>query len=206
MGSDMSHDFVNDEFLFSCTAIFIESTLLLTHESCLPTRLTSNDKRSILFSMIKKDDNDEYDKVALHIDTYQIYSPFQLVRLAFQNDFLVNKTYTKLNDRKLNKEKINELYCVLVLNQYDIRQIRLINDFERQFIFDENISLFSFVNSNNDEDDEWSFSPVVCIINDKLNDWTIVGISGRQLKHKCKIINQMKYCQMTFVYSSTWID
>jgi hypothetical protein len=206
MGSDMSHDFVNDEFLFSCTAIFIESTLLLTHESCLPTRLTSNDKRSILFSMIKKDDNDEYDKVALHIDTYQIYSPFQLVRLAFQHDFLVNKTYTKLNDGKLNKEKINELYCVLVLNQYDIRQIRLINDFERQFIFDENISVFSFVNSNNDEDDEWSFSPVVCIINDKLNDWTIVGISGRQLKHKCKIINQMKYCQMTFVYSSTWID
>ncbi len=206
MGSDMSHDFVNDEFLFSCTAIFIESTLLLTHESCLPTRLTSNDKRSILFSMIKKDDNDEYDKVALHIDTYQIYSPFQLVRLAFQHDFLVNKTYTKLNDGKLNKEKINELYCVLVLNQYDIRQIRLINDFERQFIFDENISVFSFVNANNDEDDEWSFSPVVCIINDKLNDWTIVGISGRQLKHKCKIINQMKYCQMTFVYSSTWID
>jgi hypothetical protein len=156
--------------------------------------------------MIKKDDNDEYDKIALHIDTYQIYSPFQLVRLAFQHDFLVNKTYTKLNDGKLNKEKINELYCVLVLNQYDIRQIRLINDFERQFIFDENISVFSFVNSNNDEDDEWSFSPVVCIINDKLNDWTIVGISGRQLKHKCKIINQMKYCQMTFVYSSTWID
>ncbi|CAF4795460.1 unnamed protein product, partial [Rotaria magnacalcarata] len=84
MNSDISHDFVNDEFLFSCTSIFIEPTLLLTHDSCLPTRLTSNDRRSILFSLTKKADNDEYDRVALHIDTYQIYSPFQLVRLAYQ--------------------------------------------------------------------------------------------------------------------------
>ncbi|CAF3559370.1 unnamed protein product, partial [Rotaria sp. Silwood2] len=105
---------------------------------------------------------------------------------------------------KLNKEKINELYCVLVLNEYDIRQIRLINDFERQFIFYDNISLFSFINEN-DDDDEWSFSPIVCILNDKFQDWTIVGISGQQLKHQCKIVNQIKYCQMTFVYSSTWI-
>jgi hypothetical protein len=82
LGSDISHDFVNDEFLFSCTAIFIESTLLLTHESCLPTRLTSNDKRSILFSFIQKTPD----------------------------------------------------------NEYDIMQTRLINDFERQFIFDDNIS------------------------------------------------------------------
>jgi len=203
MGSDISHDFINDEFLFSCTAIFIESTLILTHESCLPTRLTNNDKRSILFSLIKKDENDEYDKVALHIHTYQIYSPFQLIRLAYQHDFLVNKTFKKLNHLKLNNENINELYCVIVINEYDIRQIKLINNFERQFIFDDNISLFSFQNSNNDEDDEWSFSPIVCIINDKLKDWTIVGISGQQLKHKCKIINQIKYCQMTFIYSSS---
>ncbi|CAF3633703.1 unnamed protein product [Adineta steineri] len=207
MGSDISHDFINDEFLFSCTAIFIDPTLLLTHESCLPTRLTSSDKRSILFSLIKNDDNDEYDKVALHIDTYQIYSPFQLVRLAFQHDFLVNKTYKILNDIKLNKQNINELYCVLVLNENDIKPIKLINDFEKQFIFDENISVFSFHNStNNNEDDEWLFSPILCVMNDKLNDWIIVGISGRQLKHKCKIFNQIKYCQMTFIYSSTWID
>ncbi len=203
MGSDISHDFINDEFLFSCTAIFIESTLLLTHESCLPTRLTSNDKRSILFSLIPKEDNNEYDKVALHIQTYQIYSPFQLIRLAYQHDFLVNKTFQKLNQRKLIDENINELYCVIVFNEYDIRQIRLINNFERQFIFDDQISLFSFVNANND-DDEWLFSPIACILNDKYQDWTIVGISGQQLKHKCKIINQIKYCQMTFVYSSTW--
>jgi len=203
MGSDISHDFINDEFLFSCTAIFIESTLLLTHESCLPTRLTSNDKRSILFSLIPKEDNNEYDKVALHIQTYQIYSPFQLIRLAYQHDFLVNKTFQKLNQRKLIDENINELYCVIVFNEYDIRQIRLINNFERQFIFDDQISLFSFVNANND-DDEWLFSPIACILNDKYKDWTIVGISGQQLKHKCKIINQIKYCQMTFVYSSTW--
>ncbi|CAF4064624.1 unnamed protein product [Rotaria sp. Silwood2] len=183
MGSDISHDFVNDEFLFSCNAIFIESTLLLTHESCLPTHLTPNDKRSILFSLMKKIDNDEYDKIALHIDTYQIYSPFQLVRLAFHHEFLVNKTYKKVNNLKLNKEKINELYCVLILNEYDIRQIRLINDFERQFIFYDNISLFSFINEN-DDDDEWSFSPIVCILNDKFQDWTIVGISGQQLKHQ----------------------
>ena len=71
--------------------------------------------------------------------------------------------------------------------------MRLINNFERQFIFDDNISLFSFINSNNDEDNKWTFSPIVCIINDKLIDWTIVGISGRQLKHKYKIINQIKY-------------
>ncbi|CAF3686388.1 unnamed protein product [Rotaria socialis] len=207
MGSDISHDFVNDEFLFSCTSIFIEPTLLLTHDSCLPTRLTSNDRRSILFSLTKKADNDEYDRVALHIDTYQIYSPFQLVRLAYQHDFLVNKTFKKLNNIKLNKEKINELYCVLVFNENDIRQVRLINDFERQFIFYDNISLFSFVNTNDDDDDdEWSFSPILCILDDNVKDWTIVGISGQQLKHKCTIINQIKYCQMTFVYSSTWID
>jgi hypothetical protein len=206
MGSDISHDFINDEFLFSCTAVFLEPSLFLTHETCLPTHLTSNDKRSILFSMIKKDENDEYDKVGLHIDTYQIYSPFQLIRLSFQHDFLVNKTFKKLNNMKLNHENVSNLYCVLVLNEYDIRQIRLINHFERQFIFDENISIFSFVNSNNDEDDEWIFSPIVCIMKDNFNDWTIVGISGNQLKHKCKIINQIKYCQMTFIYSSTWFD
>jgi hypothetical protein len=203
MGSDISQDFINDEFLFSCTAIFIESTLLLTHESCLPTRLTSNDKRSILFSLIKNNENDEYDKVALHINTYQIYSPFQIIRLSYQHDFLVNKTFKKLNNLKLNNENINNLYCVIIINEYDIRQMRLINNFERQFIFDDNISLFSFQYLNNDEDDEWTFSPIACIINDKLKDWTIVGISGRQLKHKCKIFNQIKYCQMTFVYSSS---
>ncbi|UJR21682.1 hypothetical protein I4U23_024759 [Adineta vaga] len=158
--------------------------------------------------MVKKDEIGEYDKVALHIDTYQIYSPFQLVRLAYQHDFLVNKTWKKLQDHKLLKEKIHELQCVLVLNENHVRRIRFINDFERQFVFDENISLFSFINATNDEedtDDEWSFSPIVCVLNGKMNDWTIVGISGRQLKHKCKIFNQMKYCQMTFVYSSTWI-
>ncbi|CAF1295775.1 unnamed protein product [Rotaria magnacalcarata] len=208
MNSDISHDFVNDEFLFSCTSIFIEPTLLLTHDSCLPTRLTSNDRRSILFSLTKKADNDEYDRVALHIDTYQIYSPFQLVRLAYQHDFLANKTFKKLNNIKLNKEKINEFYCVLVFNENDIRQVRLINDFERQFIFYDNISLFSFVNTNDDDDDddEWPFSPILCILDDNIKDWTIVGISGQQLKHKCEIINQIKYCQMTFVYSSTWFD
>lgn len=202
MNSDISHDFITDEFLFSCTAIFLESTLFLTHESCIPTRLTSNDKRSILFSLIKKDDDDEYDKVALHIDSYQIFSPFQLVRLAYQHDFLVNKTFKKLNSMKLNQENLTKLYCVIVINENDIRQIRLMNNFQRQFIFDENISLFSFENFNNDEDEEWTFSPIVCTINNQLIDWTIVGISGRQLKHKCKIINQIKYCQMTFVYSS----
>ena len=59
MGSDISHDFITDEFLFSCTAIFLDPKVFLTHESCLPTHLTSNDKRSILFSLIKKEDSDE---------------------------------------------------------------------------------------------------------------------------------------------------
>lgn len=208
MGSDMSQDFINDEFLFSCTAVLIEPTLLLTHESCLPTRLSSNDKRSILFSLTKKPNNDEYDRVALHIETYQIYSPFQLVRLAYEHDFLVNKTFKKLNNGKLNKENVNELYCVLVINEFDIRQIRLMNDFERQFIFYDNVSVFSFVdlNDDDDDDDEWAFSPIFCILNDKLKDWTIVGISGQQLKHQCRTVNQIKYCQMTFIYSSTWFD
>ena len=209
MDNDLSYDFVNDEFLFSCTAIFIDSILFLTHESCLPTHLINNDKRSILFSLISKSNTNEYDKVALHIDAYQIYSPFQLVRLAFHHDFLVNKTYKKLNNIKLNKDNLNEFYCVLVLNDHDIRQIRLVNDFERQFVFNDNTALFAFVNRNNnndddDNDDEWEFSPIVCIINDKLMDWTIVGISGQQLKHQCKIVYQIKYCQMTFVYSSSW--
>ncbi|CAF0720862.1 unnamed protein product [Adineta ricciae] len=208
-GSDLSHDFINDEFLFSCTAVFIEPTLMLTHDSCLPTRLTSSDKRSILFSMLKKDDSDEYDKIALHIDTYQIYSPFQLVRLAFQHDFLVNKTWKRLNDKKLLKENIDELYCVIVFNENNVRRIRLTNNFERHLVFDENTSLFAFINSRNDDDqseDEWSFSPIACVLNGDMNDWTIVGISGNQLKHKCRVYNQIKYCQMTFVYSSTWFD
>lgn len=208
-GSDLSHDFINDEFLFSCTAVFIEPTLMLTHDSCLPTRLTSNDKRSILFSMLEKDDSDEYDKVALHIETYQIYSPFQLVRLAFQHDFLVNKTWARLNNKRLSKENIHELYCVIVFNENNVRRIRLTSNFERHFIFDENTSLFAFVNSTNDDDpseDEWSFSPIACVLNGDMNDWTIVGISGNQLKHKCRTYNQIRYCQMTFVYSSTWFD
>ena len=204
MGSDISHDFINDEFLFSCTAVFIEPTLLLTHESCLPTHLSSNDKRSILFALIPKEENHEFDKVALHIQTYQIYSPFQLVRLAYQHDFLVNKTFQKLNSMKLTDRNINELYCAIAINEHDIRQIRLINNFERQFIFDDQIALFSFINADNENDDEWLFSPIACILNDTRKDWTIVGISGRQLKHKCKIINQTKYCQMAFVYSSSW--
>jgi hypothetical protein len=177
---------------------------LLTHESCLPTRLTNNDKRSILFSLISKEENNEYDKVALHIQTYQIYSPFQLIRLAYQHDFLINKTSQKLNSMKLIDQNINELYCVIVFNEYNIRQIRLINNFERQFIFNDHISLFSFINTDDHDDNEWLFSPIACILNDKYKDWTIIGISGRQLKHKCKIINQIKYCQMTFVYSSSW--
>ena len=57
-GSDLSHDFINDEFLFSCTGIFVDSLVFLTHESCLPTQLTSEDKRSILFSLIPKKDQD----------------------------------------------------------------------------------------------------------------------------------------------------
>ena len=204
MGSDISHDFINDEFLFSCTAIFIEPTLLLTHQSCLPTRLTSNDKRSILFSLIPKEETNEYDRVALHIQTYQIYSPFQLIRLAYQHDFLGNKTFQKLNSMKLNDDNLHQLFCVIVCKEDDIRQIRLINHFERQFIFDEQMSLFAFIHTTDNDDDEGFFSPVACILNDKQKDWTIVGVSGRQLKHKCKTVNQIKYCQMTLVYSSLW--
>lgn len=203
MGSDISQDFITDEFLFSCTAIFIEKTLLLTHESCLPTRLTSNDKRSILFSLIKKDEQDEYDKVTLQIDTYQIYSPFQLIRLAYQHDFLVNKTFKSLNTKKLNQDNLSNLYCVLVINEYDIKPIKLINNLQRQFIFNDNFGVFSFENFDSDEDEEWTFSPIVCIINNQIIDWTIIGISGRQLKHKCKIMNHIKYCQMTFIHSSS---
>jgi hypothetical protein len=202
MGSDLSHDFINDEFLFSCTAVFIESMLLLTHESCLPTRLTSNDKRSILFSLIPKEDSDDYDKAALHVQTYQIYSPFQLVRLAYQHDFLANKTFYPLTAMELKDEDFRERYCVIVLNEFDRKSIRLISNFERQFLFDDFFPLFAFINSTNDQIDEWSFSPILCINNDHSHQWNLIGISGRQLKHQCKIENQIKYCQMTFISSS----
>lgn len=209
-GSDLSHDFINDEFLFSCTGIFVDSLVFLTHESCLPTQLTSEDKRSILFSLIpKKDqDNDEYDKVALQIQTYQIYSPFQLVRLAYRHDFLANKTYEKLNSARLNDESIHELSCVIVFNEQSVQQIRLVNNFERQFIFNDdnnNNSLFAFINNNDDDEQQWTFLPIICLLKqDTILDWSIVGISGKQLKHKCKIVNHIKYCQMSFVYANQW--
>ena len=202
MGSDLSHDFINDEFLFSCTAVFIESTLLLTHDSCLPTRLTSNDKRSILFSLIPKGDSDDYEKVALHVQTYQIYSPFQLVRLAYQHDFLVNKTFYPLVSMELKDDDLRERYCVIIFNEFDRRAIRLIQNFERQFLFDDFFPLFAFINSTHDQIDEWSFSPILCISNDHSQQWNLIGISGRQLKHQCKIENQIKYCQMTLISSS----
>ena len=197
-GSDLSHDFINDEFLFSCTAVFIESTLLLTHESCLPTRLTSNDKRSILFSLIPKEETNEYEKVALHVQTYQIYSPFQLVRLAYQHDFLVNKTFYPMNSMKLREDNLREFYCVIVFNEFDREQVRLLNHFERQFLFDDSQPVFAMTNEIND----WSFAPILCILQDRSQQWTLIGISGRQLKHQCKTDNHIKYCQMTLILSS----
>lgn len=215
MDSDLSQDFVNDEFLFSCTGIFIESNVFLTHQSCLPTRLNTFDKRSILFSMVKKSnfdqtDVDQYDRVALQIETYQIYSPFQLVRLAYRHDFLGNKTFTRLNDEKLLDEQANDLHCVLALSENQIRPVRLVNNFERQFLpFDSQRALFAFQHRHEDndgDDDElsWSFAPIICVRDKQDHHWMIVAISGQQLNHQCQIFNQKRYCQMNLIYSSTW--
>ena len=214
MGSDISQDFINDEFLFSCKAIFIDPTLLLTHQSCLPTRLTTFDKRSILFSLVPKPTSNpeeiEYDKVALHIDTYQISAPFQLVRLSYRHDFLANKTFKLLSNEKTPVENRTHSHCVLAVDDNDVRSIRLIDNFERQFVFDDRLGAFAFIDGNEQDDDDdpdepWSFAPVVCISQDRQQEWTIVGISGQQLNHKCQRFNRQKYCQMNFVYSSASI-
>ena len=217
MDSDLSQDFVNDEFLFACTGVFIESNLFLTHQSCSPTRLNTNDKRSILFSMVKKSnfdqaDVDQYDRVALQIETYQIYAPFQLVRLAYRHDFLVNKTSTRLNNEKLLDEQLNGLHCVLALAENQIRAVRLVNNFERQFLpFGQNRALFAFQHrhdENDGDDDEnnpsWSFAPIICVKEKQDHHWTIVGISGQQLQHQCQLFNQKRYCQMNLIYGSAW--
>lgn len=215
MDSDLSQDFVNDEFLFSCTGIFIESNLFLTHQSCLPTRLNTHDKRSILFSMVKKSDFDQtdvdqYDRVALQIETYQIHSPFQLVRLAYRHDFLVNKTFTRLNDEKLLDAQISDLHCVLALSENQIQPVRLVNNFERQFLpFDSQRAVFAFQHRHEDndgDDDElsWPFAPIVCVKDKQDHHWMIVAISGQQLNHQCLIFNQKRYCQMNLIFSSTW--
>jgi hypothetical protein len=199
MGSDISNELANDEFLSLCTGIFIEPMVLLTHESCLPTRLANSDKRAIFFSLVDTTGNDVYEKVALRIETYQIYSPFQLVYLALRHDILGNKTFKPIVETKLSMVH----YCVLVLTEHNVRQVRLITDFERQFVNNQNISLFAFVNEPMDDEDEWLFAPIVCIVNEKETNWAIIGISGRQLKHTCSIFNGIKYCQMTLIYSSS---